>query len=936
MKYKPLLASTTLLFLFVSILWAQGANPQSSSAADPSGLRATFQKPPDDSRIMMRWWWFGSAVTKAEIEKEMRLMRDGGIGGIEVQPVYPLIPDDPAHGIANLRFLSDEFIEALHFASEKSRELGMRIDLTLGSGWPYGGPDIPIDLAAGRLRCERIRPATGSWRVPLPSMTAGEKIEAIFLTWESEKGGTSYVTFPTSAVSQGLLYVPADYQGVQEVLFFISSRTGQQVKRPAVGSEGYVVDHYSRPALDHYLKTVGDRLLQAFGSRPPHAVFCDSLEVYLSDWSGDFLQEFSKRRGYDLKLHLPALVENIGEKTAAVRRDWGKTLTELANERFVAPLHDWAKQHGTQLRMQCYGIPPVTLSSNTLVDLPEGEGSQWKILRASRWASSASHLYGRPVTSSETWTWLHSPVFRATPLDLKAEADLHFIQGINQLIGHGWPYTAPGVEYPGWRFYAAGVYNEKNPWWIVMPDLSLYLQRVSYLLRQGKPSMDIALYLPNDDAWASFTSGRVNLLEALGARLGPHVVARILEAGYGFDFVDETAIEQLGKVENRALVMGGNRYKMVILPGVERIPLPVFRKLDELARTGGIVVATRRVPAMAPGMAALDTDHQEVRQISQRLFESPSAAGYLVQDEVNELGKRLNGLLRPDMTLTPPAPEIGFVHRSTASEEIYFVANSSNRRHTVKAAFRVAGLQPEWWDPFTGSATPAEAIARAQGTTTVQLDLEPYGSRILVFSKSVPARPVTRVAAAASLPAPLELSEGWNIWFGQNEKTQVMAQLRSWTDLEEMRYFSGTATYEKDVIVPQSFLQPGIEVRLDFGEGRAIPETPARNGMQAWYEAPVREAAVVFVNGQRAGSIWCPPYSVAVSGMLQPAVNRLRVVVGNLAVNYMSGRSLPDYRLLNLRYGSRFDPQDMDKIQPVPSGLLGPIRLVASAATLGR
>ena len=273
MKYKPTLAVIILFFLLAASLWAQGSNPQPSSAADPSGLRGAFQKPPDDSRIMMRWWWFGSAVTKAEIEKELRLMRYGGIGGIEVQPVYPLIPDDAAHGITNLRFLSDEFIEALRFTSEKAQELGMRIDLTLGSGWPYGGPDIPIDLAAGRLRCERIRPAAGLLRVPLPSMTAGEKLEAIFLTRESEKGGISHVTFPTSAVSQGVLFVPADFKGLQEVLCFISSRTGQQVKRPAVGSEGYVLDHYSRPALDHYLKTVGDRLLQAFGSRPPYAVF---------------------------------------------------------------------------------------------------------------------------------------------------------------------------------------------------------------------------------------------------------------------------------------------------------------------------------------------------------------------------------------------------------------------------------------------------------------------------------------------------------------------------------------------------------------------------------------------------------------------------------------------------------------------------------------
>ena len=161
----------------------------------------------------------------------------------------------------------------------------------------------------------------------------------------------------------------------------------------------------------------------------------------------------------------------------------------------------------TRFRSQTYGTPPVTLSSNALVDLPEGEGSHWRRFTATRWASSASHLYGRPVTSSETWTWLHSPVFRATPLDMKAEADLHFLQGVNQFIGHGWPYSPPAAGEPGWRFYAAAVFNDHNPWWIVMPDITAYLQRISFLLRQGRPANDVALYLPTDDAYARFTPG---------------------------------------------------------------------------------------------------------------------------------------------------------------------------------------------------------------------------------------------------------------------------------------------------------------------------------------------------------------------------------------------------------------------------------------------
>ena len=99
--------------------------------------------------------------------------------------------------------------------------------------------------------------------------------------------------------------------------------------------------------------------------------------------------------------------------------------------------------------------------------------------------------------------------------------------------------------------------------------------------------------------------------------------------------------------------------------------------------------------------------------------------------------------------------------------------------------------------------------------------------------------------------------------------------------------------------------------------------------MRALLDGPVREAAVVTVNGRLAGSVWCPPYSIDVADFLRVGENKLRIVVGNTAINHMAGHALPDYRLLNLRYGERFQPQDMDKVQPVPSGLLGGIRLVS-------
>src|SRR5437879_10740591 len=125
---------------------------------------------------------------------------------------------------------------------------------------------------------------------------------------------------------------------------------------------------------------------------------------------------------------------------------------------------------------------------------------------------------------------------------MKAEADRHFLEGINQLIGHGWPYTPPGVSYPGWRFYAAAVFDEKNPWWIVMPDITRYLQRVSFVLRQGSPANDVALYLPSAHALSRMRPGHVDLFEGLRDDGGSEGVARILESGFDFDCFDDDAL----------------------------------------------------------------------------------------------------------------------------------------------------------------------------------------------------------------------------------------------------------------------------------------------------------------------------------------------------------------------------------------------------------
>ena len=852
----------------------------------PSGtgvdeVQRQFRQPPADSRIMMRWWWFGPSQTRDEIDAEMRRMKDGGIGGFEVATVYPLAVDNPANGFHNYPYLSAEYLDRIAFTARRARELGLRMDLTIGSGWSYGGPYITPALAASRLRSERREISPGVTSFARPTPFEHDRLVAAFVGMGSVQEADPATFRALDIPEQGPIPVPPG-PGPRVVLLYFAGQTGQIVKRAAAGAEGYVLDHYKRAALETHLREAGDKLLAAAGPGSIDSVFCDSLEVYEGDWTTDLLEEFQRRRGYDLRPLLPIAELASGERADAIRRDYGRTLTELFEDRFLAPMREWATKNRVRFRIQNYGLPPARLSSYRYADVFDGEGFEWRTISATRWASSASHLFGKPVTSSETWTWLHSPAFRATPIDLKAEADQHFLSGINQLIGHGWPYSPPQAGSPGWMLYAAGVYSDKNPWWPVMPDLAGYLQRVSFVLRQGDPAADVALYTPTHDAWSLIRPGsgrNLNLLAGIRDLVGTAVVPAILDAGHTFDLIDD---ETLAEAQRR-------RYRLIVVPRVIYMPDATRRWLATFAAGGGKVLEV---------------------------------------GNGDDLPKRLAAAAPADVALEPAGSAIGFVHRRLRDAEVYFLANTTNVTRTVRATFGDRTPHVEVWDPMTGAIERADAPG--DGMT---LAFEPHGSRIVVFRKNAgtSAPSVLRRAAGAT-----DLRTGWTVTLGGTARPGTVDLPHSWADDPSTRFFSGTASYARAVDVPAAFRANGARVYLDFGdapsvEREALPGGTMRgNSFAALIAPPIREAATVFVNGERAGAAWAPPYRVDVTAVLRDGSNDIRIDVYNTAINQLAeGGRLPDVAAVTERYGQRFRLQDVDNLRPIPSGILAVPRLVA-------
>ncbi|QDP96817.1 hypothetical protein FOE78_13665 [Microlunatus elymi] len=859
-----------------------------AAPASLADLRAGFLTPPPDSRPMMRWWWFGPAVQRAELDRELRVMAAAGLGGVEVSFVYPLVEHSP-------EMMSAEVLGHLRYAAEQARDLGLRFDLTLGSGWSFGGPHIDTERAAHKLDWERRELSTAGLDIPVASAWPGEQIVAGYVGLGLERP----VDYQPLEISDGLLHIPAG-SGPRQLLLAVSRPTGQLVKRAAAGADGPVLDHFSAAAARSHIEHVAEPLLRAVGAELVGSVFCDSLEVYAANWTPELITEFAARRGYPLLPRLHQLIIDE-EGSARLRIDYFRTLTELYEENFVTVFRDWAAGHGVPFRIQGYGTPPAKISSYRFADLYEGEGWGWKKITQGRWATSAGHLYGLAVVSSETWTWVHSPSFRATALDLKGEAHEHLLSGINQFIGHGWPYSPSGSDRDpdglGWYFYAAGALDDRNPWWPAMPELARYLQRLCWLMRQGRPIADVLIFVPCDDLYPGLgreVGGNLDLWHHAAAHIDRRIPATIRENGWDYDLVDDETLTAVDPADRPVL----------ILPAVTNLRPETQAWLEKYELAGGVIFSIDGSPV------------QGARTVS-----------------AEDLAAALDEVVAPDLRLADADGEVGTVHRRVGDQDVYLVINTGPYRRRLSASPRVTRSAFELWDP--DAATVRDSGSSFGGT--VGLELEPYQATVLVLHDDSTAAPSSESVEGPITqpqgPQPVEGSElnhNWTVQFGAESPTPIDLPHR-WEDDPARTAFSGTATYRTTVDLDRDWLAEGSRMILDFGPvsptdaGSSAQDGIRGNSYRVAAATPVGEIVQVTVNDQHCGTLWAPPYRIEIGDQLRTGSNSITLQVSNTAANAVAvdtaiGRAVSAGQH---NYGRRFAMQDLAKAADgLSSGLL--------------
>lgn len=912
------------------------ALPASRAGADDPLLKG-FRDPPPACRMRMFWRVFGPAWETEEIDYELRLMKHAGIGGVMTSFFYPVSLDNPDPAIHNQRLGSPEFLDTFRYAATRANEMGLRFGVFGGSGWPYGGPEVSVEDSARRIRQMDVKRNVAGDGWTLPRLARGERFVAAF-------AGTRKILLGRDAAGATVI------RGVDptDLHVFVSGPTRMRVKRPAFGGEGLVLDHYRADSTRRYLDTVVAPMLAAATGRV-NRLFCDSLEVYGSNWTEDFPRQFQNRRGYDIVARLPELFDHTCAASGNLRFDFWRTLAELTEERFTRVVAGWARAHGTRLEMEAYGSPPNPLTAARYIDFPCGEQYEWQGFSMSRLAASGAHLSGRKLVSAEAWTWVGLPNRLADTLrELKLASDIHFLAGCNDLIGVDFPYSPRNLPPPGWQPYYGPTMNQNNPQWPYFHALVEYVNRCQWMLRQGKPVADVAIYLPVEDVFASgpidqmlldfhlrdrFATGEKTGEFGLASSMHHHsdLIHTLLTHGYNYDGIDFWSIDRYSQVRNGKLVCGDGEYSIVILPTLEGIDADALDKLTEFVRAGGTLVSVGRLPQKSYGVNPRRRESSRSilftmltgKPTDRRAECAAFGRGkiYTTLNDTTELAAILANH-HSDVTMEPYQPGIGFVHRRAGDREIYFFANLDPSTKRFMADFAPArmlnnqlkesDMRAYYSDPLTGRVEiDAMGYTGNARPTQLPIELAPYGSVFVILGSSGAGAPplTTSTTHDPGAAHPGVLTESWHLRFEGPDapKPREVDTLISWTSWPDAKYFSGQGIYS-----------------TTFEWQKRIP-----NRCKIRFES-VREAGEVFVNGRSAGIVWMEPLEAEIAPLLKQGTNELKVVVGNVPANRFIGLPDEDLRPIRAVYGDRFPAPREKQIMTDPreSGLIGRVWLV--------
>ncbi len=981
-----------------------------------------FFKPPKTARPMVRWWWPGLDVQPDELTRELAEMDRAGIGGVELQPFGIGLPADlpradPRWAGRIHRFMQPYHYDMMRTVIAAARGRGMFVDITQNSAWPTGGTHVALEdsLQTLLMSTETVRgPKTWQGRVPrlhpprlyaffrnvvgrvargmdmleyipddkkLLAVVAGRVTEkpGQFGSWRAKESTlldlASMIDLTGRVDARGRLTWDAP-EGTWQLFAIYEGSAGAmalQDARSAPGKRALVINHFDARAEQRHLDVFFGPAHAHFGGDFGHtfrAFFTDSFElINPMHWTPGFLDEFRRRRGYDITPYLPAMyvpLKDVGYYTygnevgrpnfdfaardpqgpepaedagARMRWDFQRTLSELFVEQFIRGMADWAHAHGVQSRVQGYGMLVDPLAMLGYSDIPETEqlygGGALNFLKL---AGAAGTLYERPVVTAETLVW-QGRAYMTTPLKWRVGLDRLYESGINQAIYHGYPYHHPAFPYPGYHPFASPFMAMMNfstdmsgqdPLLIgAAPALNAYAARGQYLLQRSRTSTRVGIFYqlfdyPNGNYIAEeLVEGVLDEQDAqlpkaggIGGRVRQMILPSDGEVTGDRKWVKDSAALASRLVSHGHYPLYFNEDRLLqariegraVLMGEARFEALILFREKSLT----VEVAAKLAEVAAAGVPVLFVEARPDRSPG---WHDHAARDRAVRDAIagpdcrnsDDVAAALAAAgVQPELRYAEPQPHIGFIHKIDREDGAEYFWLRNRRRDEREVAVTLPGRgSPVLLDLWTGEMAALPHEATADGVR-LTLRLAGYESAVVMLADA---------AAAAGLPA---------------AAPAVLA-----ADLEPVAAVHGFAFSADQRLVNGTHRRIELEL-AELHDWRAVPEL-ANLGDPGAYRTtftlgPVEtsrryflqfdrvcDRADIVLNGQALAPLLVPPWRCEVTGLLRAGENTLTITVTPTLRNQLVGYA---------DAGSKDHRQYKGGVK-MPSGLIGAVQVCA-------
>ena len=576
-----------------------------------------------------------------------------------------------------------------------------------------------------------------------------------------------------------------------------------------------------------------------------------------------------------------AELAGVGDREAVcrVKCDYRETLSDLIIEDVFPRWTAWCRARGIRTRNEAHGAPANLLDFYALADVPETEmfGKGDRSILVSKFASSAAHVTGKPLVSSESCTWINEH-FNETLAETKVFLDRLFLAGVNHVFFHGFCYSPVDAVWPGWCFYASLQMNPRNPFWRDVPTLAAYITRCQSIFQTWTPDEDVLVYWPIRDLWWNAEGFEQQLTVHRRAWFEGQPIGTLCQAlydrGYAYDYVSDRMLRQVaaGTLKLPA------RYRVLVVPQCRHMPEATARAIAALEAKGLRVVREGTDESRPDGGSPCGRS---------ALVAALDAAG-----AVRMPFNASNGLLATR-----------FAKDGT---RIHFVANQGKSAKTVtfERPFTVM-------DPMTGSIRTVISLelhpghsAFVTGFNTVAQERDPPGRGAICCARSTESGRGALPRDRIPVPGPWRLAP---VCGGPTLPSATnLASLVAWSTFDPA--FCGTMRYTTTFDAPASGA-----MQIDLGD--------------------VRESARVRLNGVDLGCRILSPFTFDVpAGTLKSHGNELEVEVTSLGANRIRWNDLngvkwkyfTDINIVTSDY-KKFDASTW----PVRmNGLLGPVTLL--------